>query len=70
MFFSDGDSRFEGQNFKAQNVTVSHVSSNDLLIHPVQIIKGTIHSTGDLILYNKPPVVEVDEQSVGKLIFK
>ena len=70
MDFTDGDSRFEGQNFKAEKVTVSHVSSNDLLIYPIESLKASIHSTGDLILYHEPPIIDVDEQSVGKLIIK
>jgi len=70
MYFSDGDSRFVGENFKARKVTVSHVSSNDILIYPIESLKTTIHSTGDLISYNMPPVIEVDEQSIGRLIFK
>tara|TARA_R110001583_G_scaffold77709_2_gene211382 strand:+ start:155 stop:898 length:744 start_codon:yes stop_codon:yes gene_type:complete len=68
--FSDGDTRFEGENFIVQNVKVSQVSSNDILINPIQSLKGSIHSTGDVISFNKPPVVEIDEQSKGKLIFK
>ena len=70
MDFTDGDSRFEGQNFKAQKITVSHVSSNDILIYPIESLKASIHSTGDLILYNEPLVIDVDEQSVGRLIIK
>ena len=70
MDFTDGDSRFEGQNFKAQKVILSHVSSNDLLIYPIESLKASIHSTGDLILYNKSPVIEVNELSIGKLIFR
>jgi hypothetical protein len=70
MAFTDGDSRFEGENFKANHINVSHVTSNDLLIFPIESLKGSIHSTGNLIVYNTPPLVEVDELSVGKIIFK
>lgn len=70
VLFSDGDCRFEGQNFEVQNVKVSQVSSNDILINPIQSLKGSIHSTGDVISFNKPPIVEVDIQSKGSLIFK
>jgi len=70
MDFTDGDSRFEGQNFKANHINVSHVTSNDLLIYPIESLKGSILSTGDLLVFNTPPVVDVDELSVGKLVFK
>lgn len=68
--FSDGDTRFEGKDLIVQNVTVTNVSSNDVLINPIQSLKGSIHSTGNVISFNQPPVVEVEELSVGKLIFK
>jgi len=68
--FSDGDTRFEGENFIAKNVTVRNVSSNDVLINPTESLKGTIHSVGNVISFNKPPIVEVDALSKGKLIFK
>ncbi len=68
--FSDGDTRFEGENFIAKNVTVRNVSSNDVLINPTESLKGSIHSVGNVISFNKPPIVEVDVLSKGKLIFK
>ena len=67
--FSDGDTRFEGQNFIVKNITLRNVSSNDILLHPTESVSGTIHSTGDVILYNTPPIVDVEELSVGKLIY-
>lgn len=69
--FSDGDTRFEGKDFISQYVTVKNVSSNDVIVNPIESLKGSIHSTGDLISYNKPPVVEVDVlNDYGTLIFK
>jgi len=71
LSFSDGDTRFEGENFKAQHIKVRQVSSNDMLIYPVQSLTGTIHSTGDVISFNKPPVIEVEAlNDYGKLLFK
>ena len=68
--FSDGDTRFEGENFIAKNVTVRNVSSNDVLINPTESLKGSIHSVGNVISFNKPAIVEVDVLSKGQLIFK
>ena len=68
--FSDGDTRFEGQNFLSKNVNIRQVSSNDMLVHPLESLTGTIHSMGNVVSYNKPPIVTVDVQNRGKLIFK
>jgi len=69
--FADGDTRFEGENFKAQHILVFQVSSNDMNIYPIQSLKGTIHSTGNIISYNNPPIVEVEVlNDYGELIFK
>jgi hypothetical protein len=68
--FSDGDTRFEGKNLIAKNIILKQVSSNDMVLFPTESLTGSIHSVGDVISYNKPPVVSVDQQSVGKLIFK
>ncbi len=71
LSFSDGDTRFEGKEFVAQHVKVRQVSSNNMLIFPVQSLTGSIHSTGNVISFNKPTTVEVEELSdYGKLIFK
>lgn len=68
--FTDGDTRFEGKNLIAKNVVVSNVSSNDVIINPTESLSGTIHSVGNIISYNRPPVVSVEALSKGKLIFK
>lgn len=69
--FSDGNTRFEGKNFNSKNVTVRNVSSNDVIINPIQSLKGSIHSTGNIISYHKPPIVEVEVlNDYGELIFK
>lgn len=71
LSFSDGNTRFEGPNFIAEHIKVSQVSSNDMLIYPVQSLTGSIHSTGDVISYNKPPIVEITLlNTYGNLIFK
>ena len=70
LVFDNGDPRFEGQNFKANTINFQNVSSNDMLLYPVESIKGTINSTGNVILYNKPPVIDIQELSMGKLIIK
>lgn len=67
--FFAGDSRFEGQNLMASNVTITHKSTNDMLVNPQLSIVGNIYSIGDVISYNQPTVVNVTEHYHGKLIF-
>ncbi len=65
-----GDSRVEAENLVSQSVTVSHRGSNDVFVNPQQRIGGVIRGTGDVISFNRPPEVEVDELFNGRLIFK
>lgn len=66
--FYNGDERFEGSNLVAQNVYVFQRSSNDIIVNPQQKITGTIFSTGNVILKNEPPIIEVEELYQGRLI--
>ena len=68
--FYAGDGRFEGQNLVAQNITIFQRSSNDMIFNPQQSIKGNIRSTGDVILVNEPPVVDVQQFYTGHLIIQ
>ena len=65
-----GDSRVEAENLMAENVSVNHRGTNDLFVNPQQRISGVIRSYGDVISYNRPPAVSVEEQFDGKLIFR
>ncbi len=68
--FYSGDGRFEGKTLIAQNVNVFHRGSNDMLVNPQQSLTGELRGTGDLISYNNPPIVEVEEYYIGELIFQ
>ncbi|MFH6768709.1 head GIN domain-containing protein [Gaetbulibacter aquiaggeris] len=68
--YDSGTSRFEGRNLIAQNVYIWNRSSNDMIINPVLEIKGKISGTGNVICVNRPPIVEVEEQYKGRLIFE
>ena len=67
--FYSGDSRFEGANLIAENITIFQRSSNDMIINPQQSLKGEIRGTGDVISRNRPVIVEVEQLYTGKLIF-
>ena len=68
--YYSGDARFEGANLIAEKVQVFHRSSNDIIVNPQQEVKGTIYSTGDLVLVNHPPVIEVGRLYSGALLFR
>lgn len=67
--FSSGSGRFEGENLIAQHVSVSHRGSNDMIVNPIQSISGLIRGTGNVIAVHEPPVIDVEEVYIGRLIF-
>lgn len=68
--FAAGDSRLEAQELVAENISVNHRGTNDMLLNPQQSLRGSIKATGDVISYNRPAIVAVDEIFKGKLIFR
>ncbi|TCK67465.1 putative autotransporter adhesin-like protein [Winogradskyella wandonensis] len=67
--FANGNGRFEGENLVAENISVFHRGTNDILVNPQQSLTGRILSTGNVISYNLPPIVDVEEVFNGRLIF-
>ena len=67
--FYFGDGRIEAENLVAQNIKVFHRGSNDMTVRPIQSIIGTMNSTGNIILKNVPPVVDVEELYQGNVIY-
>ena len=67
--FYFGDGRIEAQNLTAQNIIVYHRGSNDMIVKPIQSITGTMNSTGNIILKNVPPIVDVQELYQGRVIY-
>ncbi|HLT33179.1 MAG TPA: head GIN domain-containing protein [Aquaticitalea sp.] len=68
--FYSGDSRFEGANLMAQNIQIYQRSSNDMMLNPQLSLTGEIRSTGDVILVNEPPFVDVQQFYTGQLIIQ
>lgn len=68
--FYSGDARFNGANLIAENIYVFHRSSNDIIVNPQQKISGTIYSTGNLLLKNQPPVVEIEQLYTGHIVYE
>ena len=57
-------------NLFAENVRFFHRGTNKIIVNPQQSISGEIRSTGDVIVVNRPPIVEVQEFFTGRLIFQ
>lgn len=68
--FYSGDARFDGTGLSAENVSVFHRSSNDIVVSANQQVTGTIYSTGNLVLLNQPPVVDVERVYTGKIVYE
>lgn len=65
-----GDSRIEAENLIAGNINLNHRGSNDMLVNPQQSLTGIIRGTGDVISFNRPSEVTVEEIFNGRLIFQ
>lgn len=71
LHFYNGIGRFEGADFLAEDIEIFHRGSNDMIVHPVQTLRGDIFSTGDVISVShplNPPTV--NEHYSGRLIFQ
>ena len=64
-----GDSRIEAEDLLANAVNLNHRGSNDILVNPQESLQGIIRSTGDVISYNRPDIIDVEEVFNGRLIF-
>ncbi|MEO0037228.1 MAG: hypothetical protein RIQ59_439 [Bacteroidota bacterium] len=67
--FWAGDSRIDSTNLTAQNISVFHRGSNDMIVKPIQSITGKMFSTGNIILKNNPPIVDVQQLYQGHVIY-
>ena len=68
--FYAGDARFDGTGLEAEIVSVFHRSSNDIMVRANQQVKGTLYATGNLVLLNQPPVVDVERVYTGKIVYE
>lgn len=65
----DGNGRIQAENLTAQTIKVFHRGSNDMVVRPMQSITGKMVSTGNVVLKNLPPTVEVEELYQGRVIY-
>lgn len=67
--FYSGAGRFEGASLIAENITVYHRGSNDMVVNPQLSLTGELRGTGNLISLNQPPIVDVERFYIGALLF-
>lgn len=67
---ASGDGRFEGRNLIADNVSIYHRGTNDITVNPQLKLTANLLSTGNVIAVNMPPVIEIQEQFDGRVIFE
>lgn len=67
--FWGANGRLEAENLFAQEISVFHRSTNDIIVHPIEKVSGTLYSTGNLVLKNVPPVIEVEQLYTGTIVY-
>jgi hypothetical protein len=67
--FWAGDGRIEAGDLAAQTIDIYHRGSNDMIVKPIQNIRGKMVSTGNIILRNNPPIVDVLQLYIGHIIY-
>ncbi|RAJ14542.1 head GIN domain-containing protein [Olleya aquimaris] len=67
---ASGDGRFEGRQLIAQQVTIFHRGSNDIIVNPQLSLTANLVSTGDVIAVNTPLSIDITEQFDGRVIFE
>jgi hypothetical protein len=67
--FYEGNGRFIGDNLSAKEVEIFHRGTNDIVVKSLEKITGKLYSTGNLILKNTPPIVDVQQYYQGRVIY-
>lgn len=68
--FWAGDGRLDAAQLQANTIQVYHRGSNDMLLYPTQSIAGSLVSTGNVELFNTPPLVNISTTYQGHVIYR
>ena len=69
VFFSWGNGRFQGENLFVNSISFYHRGSNNMTIHAINSLTGSIYATGNVVLKNNPiQAPTVIEHFSGRLI--
>lgn len=69
VHFWGANGRLEAEDLVADQISIFHRSTNDMLVFPVNKINGKLMSTGNLILKNVPPTVDVEQLYTGHIVY-
>lgn len=69
VHFWGANGRLEAESLVATEVYINHRSTNDMVVFPVEKVKGQIRSTGNLVLKNVPPIIEVEQLYTGHIVY-
>lgn len=64
-----GDGRIDAKRLRVNKVGFFHRGSNDIMIYPIDELKGKIIGYGNVMYYNEPASIEVEDTGKGELIF-
>ena len=67
--FYESGGILHGENLLANTIEIYHRGTNDMVVHPLDTMRGGIYNTGNVYSINHPPVVQVTEYYHGRLIF-
>ena len=67
--FAGSNPRFEGSDLLVKNATLFARSTNDILLKVSEKVTGNLYSTGNVILLQKPALIDLKEHFTGKVIF-
>lgn len=70
LSFSDEFPQFNGANFLVEDISFTHTSAANMVVHPVNSIQGVIRGVGNVIAVNEPTTVDVEALFTGELIFQ
>ena len=70
IWLYDGDSRIEAPDLEIRNLYLFHRSTNKMVVAPTNLIQGRIVGIGDVICKTQPPIVNVEEEFTGRLLFQ
>jgi len=61
------DGKILTRDLIAQNIKVEHTGSNLIEVFPIESLSGTMTGTGDVIYFNKPPLLDVKATGTGRV---
>ena len=69
VYFWGANGRLEAADLVADEISIFHRSTNDMIVFPVNKISGKLMSTGNLVLKNVPLVVDVEQLYTGHVVY-